>query len=229
MLLGTLIVDMATVRSLGRVLAASALAASLAGCSATEVVDVPSSTASTAPHESSSALTTAPDLSSTEADFSGGQVACSGFMDPPAVGPMFLCQDETGRFGSVYVDRPNATTAEEAITAWLEGPSALEQRAGVQGWQLSADAPWMKDSTTFNRSNGLLTMRVSEWRAINNLSTTTGSYTFLTTLMGSAFSDPSVASFVLEIDGKSCPIQIGEGEWCFPLTREGFLEFAVTG
>jgi hypothetical protein len=65
-------------------------------------------------------------------------------------------------------------------------------------------------------------MDLDDWEPVNNLSTSNGGQLFITTLTGTAFSDPSVDSFALSILGDSCP-QIGEGETCFPITRSQFL------
>ena len=45
---------------------------------------------------------------------------------------------------------------------------------------------------------------------------------FYTTLFGTVFSDPTVEQFELSILGNSCPVMIGESEWCFPIGWDDF-------
>ena len=37
------------------------------------------------------------------------------------------------------------------------------------------------------------------------------------------FSDPTVEDFELSILGNSCPVTIGESEWCFPIDWDHFV------
>ena len=136
-----------------------------------------------------------------------------------AVGPVFLCQrpaDGGPVYGGQLVSRPAVTTAEEAVRAWLAGPTEQEQAAGLQGWDLRP-YPWFADSLSFRREGTTLVMEVGQWEPINNLSTSNGSAVFYITLFGTVFSDPTVEEFELSIIGNSCPVMLGESEWCFPI------------
>lgn len=142
------------------------------------------------------------------------------------VGPMFVCErtaDGRPVFGGQVVHRSNATTAEDAVLAWVAGPTDREQAAGLQGWDLRP-YPWFADSLTFRREGTTLVMEVGQWEPINNLSTSNGSSVFYTTLFGTVFSDPTVEEFILSILGHSCPVMIGESEWCFPIDWDDFAD-----
>ena len=141
------------------------------------------------------------------------------------VGPLFVCElhtDEGPIYGGQLVPRPGVDTAEEAVRAWLAGPTDQEQAAGLQGWDLRP-YPWFAESLTFHREGTTLVMEVGQWEPINNLSTSSGSAVFYTTLFGTVFSDPAVEQFELSILGNSCPVMIGESEWCFPIDWDGFV------
>ena len=77
-----------------------------------------------------------------------------------------------------------------------------------------------------NSYGDLLQMDLNHWEPVNNLSTSNGSQLFITTLIGTAFSDPSVDSFALSIFRDNCP-QIGDGATCFPITRSQFRRQGV--
>jgi hypothetical protein len=66
-------------------------------------------------------------------------------------------------------------------------------------------------------------MEVGQWEPIDNLSTSNGSAVFYTSLFGTVFSDPTVEQFELSILGESCPVFIGESEWCFPIDWNDFV------
>jgi hypothetical protein len=141
------------------------------------------------------------------------------------VGPVFVCELGTeggSMYGGHLVSREGVTTAEEAVLAWLAGPSEGEQEAGLEGWDLRP-YPWFADSMTFHREGKTLVMEVGQWEAIDNLSTSNGSAVFYTSLFGTVFSDPNVEQFELSILGKSCPVFIGESEWCFPIDWDDFV------
>lgn len=87
--------------------------------------------------------------------------------------------------------RSSVTSAEEAVRAWMEGPTEEEQEAGLQGWDLGP-YPWFAHSLTFSREGTTLVMEVGQWEPINNLSTSNGTAVFLTSLFGTVFSDPTV-------------------------------------
>jgi hypothetical protein len=120
------------------------------------------------------------------------------------------------------VARPDVSTAEEAIRAWLAGTTEDEQSAGLQGWDLRP-YPWFADSMSFRREGTTLVMELEEWEPIDNLSTSTGSIVFYLTLFGTVFSDPTVDQFELVIRGENCPVMIGESEWCFPIEWHDFI------
>jgi hypothetical protein len=112
---------------------------------------------------------------------------------------------------------------EEVVRAWLAGPTEEEQAAGLQGWDLRP-YPWFVDSLTFRRpGTTTLVMEVGQWEPIDNLSTSNGSAVFYTTLFGTVFSDPSADHFELSISGESCPVMIGESEWCFSIDWDDFV------
>jgi hypothetical protein len=140
-------------------------------------------------------------------------------------GPFFLCEiisDEGLKFGGQIVARPDVSTAEDAIRAWLAGPTEDEQSAGLQGWDLRPYL-WFADSMSFRRDGTTLVMELGEWESIDNLSTSNGSIVFYLTLFGTAFSDPTVDQFDLVIRGENCPVMIGESEWCFPIDWEDYI------
>jgi hypothetical protein len=141
------------------------------------------------------------------------------------VGPVFVCVqvvDGRGVYGGQLVPRPEVTNAEEAVRAWLAGPNEEEQKAGLQGWNLRP-YPWFADSLTFRREGTTLVMELGQWEPINNLSTSDGSAVFYISLFGTVFSDPTVEQFELSIVGDSCPVVIGESEWCFPIGWNDFV------
>ena len=120
--------------------------------------------------------------------------------------------------GGRVFERGNVRTAEEAISEWAQGPTADERAVGYDGWNLAQYA-WFLPAMSFSRDGDLLHMDLDDWEPVNNLSTSFGSQLFITTLIGTAFSDPSVDSFALSILGDSCP-QIGDGETLLPDNAE---------
>lgn len=140
-----------------------------------------------------------------------------------AVGPLFVCdrQGERGGYGGQVVPRSDVANAEEAVVAWLAGPTEAEQEAGLQGWDLQP-YPWLADSLTLSRDGSTIIMDVGEWMPINNLSTSNGSAVFLISLQGTVFSDPSVEQFEFSIMGENCPVFIGEPELCFLVSWDDF-------
>jgi hypothetical protein len=141
-------------------------------------------------------------------------------------GPFFLCEIRSGEeltFGGQIVARPDVSTAEDAIRAWLEGPTEDEQAAGLQGWDLRPNS-WFANSMSFRRDGTALVMELEEWEPIDNLSTSNGAVVFYLTLFGTAFSDPTVDHFDLVIRGENCPVMIGEPEWCFPIDWDDFIQ-----
>lgn len=137
---------------------------------------------------------------------------------PKGIGPVFMCGQLDG--GQV-VFRSGVTSAEQAVLSWLEGPTAEEQAAGLQGWDLR-DYPWFAESLTLRREGSTLIMELARWEPINNLSASSGLLVFYTTLLATVFSDPTIEAFELSILGDSCPVQIGEALWCFPITWNEF-------
>jgi hypothetical protein len=140
-------------------------------------------------------------------------------------GPLYLCEIRTDgelMFGGQIVARPGVSSAEDAVSAWLGGPTEEEQSEGLQGWDLRPYA-WFADSLSFRREGTTLVMELEEWEPINNLSTSNGSIVFYLTLFGTVFSDPTVDQFELVILGESCPVMIGESEWCFPIDWEDYI------
>src|SRR3970040_531991 len=74
--------------------------------------------------------------------------------------PVFMCGISSGQeltFGGQIVARPDVSTAEDAIRAWLAGPTEDEQSAGLQGWDLRP-YPWFADSMSFRREGTTLVM-----------------------------------------------------------------------
>ena len=171
------------------------------------------------------ATTTSPETGST------GFVARPGCVDEDPFttydnqtpGPFFVCSITAGPLitGGRVFERAEVGTAEEAIVEWAKGPTADESALGYGGWNL-AQFEWFLPAVSFSRAEDVLIMDVDHWEPINNLSTSNGRQEFITTLLGTAFSDSSVESFVLVILGDSCP-QIGDGEICFPISRNQFL------
>jgi hypothetical protein len=150
--------------------------------------------------------------------FAETECATIGPERPKGVGPVFMC-GQLGR-GQVVL-RSGVTTAEQAVLAWLEGPTAEEQAAGLQGWDLR-EYRWFAESLTLRREGSTLIMELARWEPINNLSASSGLLVFYTTLLATVFSDPTVEAFELSILGNSCPVQIGEALWCFPITWDEF-------
>lgn len=144
-----------------------------------------------------------------------------------APGPFFVCSVTTGplRTGGQVFERPEVESAEDAILEWAKGPNDAERELGYDGFDL-AQYDWFVESVSFERHEDTLTMHMLDWEPINNLSTSYGSQLFVATLVGTAFSDPSVESFIFTILGDQCP-QIGEGEICFPVARSEFLAGAI--
>ena len=139
-------------------------------------------------------------------------------------GPLFVCDrhsDSGPPYGGQVVVRSGVDNAEDAVLAWLAGPTKAEQEAGLQGWDLRPHA-WFADSLTLSRDGPAFKMDIGEWRPINNLSTSNGTSIFYISLLGTVFSDPTVEQFELSIMGGSCPVFIGETEWCFPLDWHDF-------
>lgn len=141
-------------------------------------------------------------------------------------GPLFLCEihsDGELMFGGEVVARPGVSTAEDAVHAWLDGPTEEEESEGLQGWDLRPYT-WFADSLSLRREGTTLVMELEEWEPINNLSTSNGSIVFYLTLFGTVFSDPTVEQFELVILGESCPVMIGESEWCFPIDWDEYIQ-----
>jgi hypothetical protein len=141
------------------------------------------------------------------------------------VGPVFVCERVAAAelmYGGRLVPRSGVATAEDAVRAWLNGPTEQEQAAGLQGWDLRPH-PWFEDSLAFRREGTTLFMELGQWEPINNLSTSNGSAVFYVSLFGTVFSDPTVEEFELSIIGSSCPVMIGESEWCFPIDWDDFV------
>lgn len=168
----------------------------------------------------SAQVTTTAELPTTESTDITGQPACAedasfkGYEDQ-SPGPFFVCSVTSGPLitGGRVFERANIETAEEAIIEWANGPAAIELSLGYDGWNL-ARYEWFLPALSFTSDVDVLYMDLDHWEPINNLSTSYGSQVFITTLLGTVFSDSSVESFVLSILGDSCP-QIGEGEICF--------------
>jgi len=141
-----------------------------------------------------------------------------------APGPLFVCQltsAGSGFFGGWVFPREGVLTAEDALREWASGPTDEEALSGFEGWDFRP-YPDVMESITLSRDGGTLDMEIGGLEHVNNLSTSHGSGVFFTSLFGTVFSDPSVDSFVLSVGGASCPLQILESEFCFPLTREDF-------
>lgn len=133
-------------------------------------------------------------------------------------GPFFVCGTEQG-FGGRVFSREGIDSAEEALLAWLHGPSPEERAAGYEGRDLTPYQE-MTGSITINREGDILYMDIGEWETVGNMSTSHGSGVFFTSLFGTAFSDPTVKQFVLSVAGESCPLQILESTYCFPISWE---------
>lgn len=145
-----------------------------------------------------------------------------------APGPLFVCQltrAGSGFFGGWVFPREGVLTAEDALREWASGPTEEEALSGFEGWDFRPFPAFM-ESIAISRDGGTLYMDIGGLEQVNNLSTSDGSGVFFTSLFGTVFSDPSIDSFVLSVGGggASCPLQILESEFCFPLTREDFVD-----
>ena len=139
------------------------------------------------------------------------------------IGPVFTCSNDspTG-LGGRAVERPGVNDAESAILAWVDGPTSQEQAAGLSGWDFR-EYPWFADSLTLRREGSTLTIDLARWEPINNFSTFNGTAVFITSLLATAFSDPTVEIVDLTILGNHCPVVLGEGEYCFPFSWDDFM------
>lgn len=150
----------------------------------------------------------------------------AGFDQGP--GLYFACSASLGGVGVTagrVFHREGVVTAEDALRQWLNGPTAEEVAAGFGGFDVTAEVPRVAQSVSFRREGVTLFMDFGYWEPIGNLSTSTAGANFIAGLLGTAFSDPTVEQFSVSITGDSCPVFIGEMEWCFPVTWEDFLEF----
>lgn len=100
---------------------------------------------------------------------------------------------------------------------------SLTQRSeGLQGWDFR-QYPWFADALTVRREGATLIMELDHWEPIGNLSTSNGSGVFYTSLLATAFSDPTVEKFDLSIRGENCPVYIGDSEMCFPIMWDDLI------
>lgn len=120
-------------------------------------------------------------------------------------------------------NRESVSTVEEALSAWLEGPNPDEAAAGYIGGDLT-DYPAVMAAVVVEREGTTLYMDFEHWEPMN-ISSSSANQTFVATLLGTAFSDPTVEWFWVSIRGDSCPVFIGEGEYCFPVDRAYFMDY----
>ena len=145
------------------------------------------------------------------------------------IGPVFLCSNTSpAGFGGRSVPRPGTDNAEAALLAWLDGPTEQERSEGLQGWNLQ-NHPWFADALTVRREGSTLIMELDQWEPIGNLSTSNGSAVFVTSLLATAFSDPTVEKFDLSIRGDNCPVYIGDAEMCFPIEWDDLMNMNPPG
>lgn len=138
-------------------------------------------------------------------------------------GPVFVCSNTSpAGFGGRSVPRPGVDNGEAALIAWLDGPTDQERSEGLQGWDFR-QYPWFADALTVRREGATLIMELDHWEPIGNLSTSNGSGVFYTSLLATAFSDPTVEKFDLSIRGENCPVYIGDSEMCFPIMWEDLI------
>ena len=141
-------------------------------------------------------------------------------------GPFFLCRPFEGMgptLGGKVFEREGGSNVEDAMVAWMAGPTSDELAGGYVGGDLTA-YPAVMSGVVIEREATTVFMDFEHWEPMN-ISTSAANQLFVATLLGTAFSDPTVDWFWVSITGTSCPVFIGEEEHCFPMTRAQFIDY----